>query len=336
MRRDALSFEKQVIGDAIADFAKRQFDMGVLLTRSSGNTEGIIEEWEAALKTKPFLCEQYLVRLDGMQQLKLAGAGGELGRRVWDILREVIENLPDGLHVLMTAISTREGDLNKALLSTLRGLRSLGRVIRQVTYDDWNGAGWVVERAKEKGLDLNPLQADLMISLAGRDMGRLENELEKLVLVAKEGAVDDSLVARSVGGGKEAALFSIAETLSNRDLTSALIELSALLAQGAANALPLVMVLVRFFRQVIMLKDSVSAPPTERARLLGLHPLLLKRLEKQARHFHKNEAERSLLLLYQLEHKAKQSPELAFVLLKNFFQQICQGSLKTSGPVAIS
>ena len=328
IRREAVKFEHQVLGDSPTDFAQRRFDMGDLKTR--GTTEGSIEEWEVTLKTKPFLCDQYLVRLDSIQQLKLSGIGSEVGRNVWEMLKAVLENLPDGLHILMTALVAREGDLSKPLLPTIRAMRGLGRAINHITYEEWNGASWVVNRAKAKGLQLDNSQADLMISLAGRNMERLENELEKLALISKKRVIDDLLITISVGGVKEAALFAVAGTLANRDLPSMLSELNALLGNETTQSLPLVMVLVRFFRQARMLQDSNHMSANERAKMLGLHPMLARRLEKQVQNFQKNEVEHALALLYKLEHQVKQVPSLGFVLLRKFCQQICQGDLKSS------
>jgi DNA polymerase-3 subunit delta len=79
---------------------------------------------------------------------------------------------------------------------------------------------WINDRAEHHGVDLARDAADLLANLIGNDLGRIDNELAKLALVAT-GRVTADVVASGVAFQREQQMWHMTDALTGGDIESA-------------------------------------------------------------------------------------------------------------------
>ncbi len=255
-----------------------------------------------------------------------AGASaGSAATRLHLVLERLLANPPDGLHLVLTARATRETDLSRPLLGAFKGH---GSIEKFVTYDDYNPVDFVLQGAKERGVRLSRPQAELVIQLAGNELGRLASELDKLALLFP-GATpppDDALV-RAVSGSLNASLFLITDKLGGKDLAGALGVLEHFLAETPQEHPLLIGILARHARQLLRVHAllRLRVPEADWPSQLKLHPFIAKRVAGQARRFSAPELEAMLRALAGLDVACKLRGNLTGALFREYVQAVCAG-----------
>jgi DNA polymerase III delta subunit len=256
-----------------------------------------------------------------------AGAGGSASAatRLHQLLERVLANPPAGLCLVLTAGASRESDLSRALLAKLKGR---GPIEKFVTYDDYNPVDFVLQGARERGVRLSRLQAELVIQLAGNDLGRLAGELDKLSLLFQGTAPpDDDALLRAVSGGHAASLFLITDKLGAKELPGALAVLEHFLAESPNEHPVLIGILARHARQLLLVHSlmSLRVPEADWASQLKLHPFLAKKVAAQARRFGQAELERMQRALAGLDLACKRHGHLTGPLFREYVHAACSG-----------
>ena len=115
-------------------------------------------------------------------------------------------------------------------------IRGVGVLIEVPAFREQDAERWVVAAAKEAGVTMEPRAAAQMVLLAGADLTRLRNELEKLIAYA--GATKSVSVADVnlvVTRSPEATVFELIDAIGDRRPDTALTALKVLLDSGEAE-----------------------------------------------------------------------------------------------------
>jgi DNA polymerase-3 subunit delta len=247
------------------------------------------------------------------------------------VLERLIERPPPGLYLVLTAAASRESDLSRPLLASIR---NHGSVEKSVTYDDYEPVEWVLKESRARGVNLDRPGAELFIHLAGNNLGRLAAELDKLSLLHGQGPPpDEAALVRAVHGSQRASLFLITDRLGVRDLAGALGVLEHFLADTPGEHPVLIGILSRFFRQLLHLQSLRQQGVSEAdwASRLKLPPFIVRKLAAQARRFAPGELEAILRALAGLELTLRRHAHLTGPLFREFLHAVCREGFDPSG-----
>lgn len=257
-----------------------------------------------------------------------ASPAGSGAARLHQVLERLLDHLPAGLSLLLTAQCAREADLSKELIERLR---KSGRIEKHVTYADQAPVEWLLDQARQRKLPLGAQAAETVIQRVGNDMGRLVQELDRLALLATPGQpLTEAALLEAVHAEPQGSVFTLAERVAARDLAGALAALERFLANSPHEYPLLIAVLARHFRQLrqVHMADREGATQTELAQRLKLHPFLAKRIAAQAGRFALPELERMQRALAELDVAARRSGSVMRLLVQDFLQRCCQGRFK--------
>lgn len=167
----------------------------------------------------------------------------------------------------------------------------------------WQLPSWVVERAREEGLQLDKDAAQTLVSIVGQGQQRLAREIEKLALVAHpDGRLTADEVEEWASGESSRGAYDLADALVAGDLRAALAISEQL---GARNEPPgrLAFTLVRRLGEVHRAASLLEAgmPEQRVAEAIGGPPWAAKRVIGHARKADPELLERALCALADLE-----------------------------------
>jgi DNA polymerase-3 subunit delta len=261
----------------------------------------------------PFLADRRMVIVRGLLG-RLAGHGGQTRQRARtprkseqsapDEYQTLLDSLPD-LPSTTSLAFVEEGRLNPEPLARAipRGRAAIKEYPRVVDV-----ASWVRARAKLIGLDLDEGAVRELASLGGADLRRLDSEMRKLADYADGGTVTRNEV-REMVVGRDVAVWSLLDGLAERRADKALRALRSLFAQGESPEALLGRDIEPHYRRLMVARELSLATREERTRVdpaaLGLNPATVGKWTDQASAFERQELERALELLLDLDRQIK-------------------------------
>jgi DNA polymerase III subunit delta len=189
-------------------------------------------------------------------------------------VREALATLPDDVTVVLVAHGKPAAKLAKAI-------RDCGGEVHALEAprprDLPRG---LVADAKQRGFQLDPGAAKLLVERMGANPVRLANELDRLAVWAGDGGnVGAEDLEAMVSDTSEAAVWSLSDALLEGDAEAALSISERLLAQGE-SVTGLVYALASRLRKANLALERLEAgtPPKQVESELGMHPYAAKQL----------------------------------------------------------
>ena len=190
--------------------------------------------------------------------------------------------------------------LHKAIPRGRAAIRDYPRVV--------DVPGWIRNRARLIGVDVDEGAVRELASLGGGDLRRLDSELHKLGDFAAGRTVTRADV-REMVVGRDVAIWTLLDGLAERRPEKALSALHALYNQGEPPEALLGRDIAPHYRRLMVARELSLASKQERASVdvasLGLNPATLGRWSEQAAGFERAELEHALEVLLELDRHIK-------------------------------
>jgi DNA polymerase-3 subunit delta len=184
---------------------------------------------------------------------------------------------------------------------------------------DWELAGWIRRRVRDKGGDFSGEAIALLDALVGLDLRLLDQEIDKLLMYADGRQVTAQDVRTLVSRARQASIFDLVDCVGRREADRALNLLHQMLEEGA-EPLYLLAMLARQVRILIQVSELQPQRLTRHqvASRLKLHPFVAEKGIAQARNFEPDQLVAAHQLLVQTDWMIKTGqvePQLALDLL---------------------
>ena len=267
----------------------------------------------------PFLADRRMVIVRGLIG-RLVGRGGPQrrstrgGRKAADAgsgpdeLQALLDYLPE-VPWTTSLVLVEDGRLNPG---PLEAAIPRGRAAMREYPRVQDVPGWVRNRARLIGVDLDEGAVRELAPLGGGtpgpDLRRLDSELRKLADYAAGRRVtrDD---ARELVASRDVAVWSLLDGMAERRADKALRALHTLYSQGESPEALLGRDIAPHYRRLLVARELALASREERAGVdvaaLGLNPATVGRWADQASAFEREELERALELLLELDRQIK-------------------------------
>jgi DNA polymerase-3 subunit delta len=177
------------------------------------------------------------------------------------------------------------GDRAKAPAALVKLVKDVGTVT-EVKLVRKELPGWLLQRARDRRLDLAPDGAAALVDTLGEDPGALDRALEQLATAFAGERVTREIVARQFRGLGEQHVWDLCDKAFSRDLAGAMRSLRTLLEAGEAGLMLLGAITSRL-RDLIRVKGLPERlAPAEAARRAGLRfDWQVRRYREQAKRF---------------------------------------------------
>ncbi len=162
---------------------------------------------------------------------------------------------------------------------------------------------WLARRAKERGKTLAPGVGELLAEIAGPELSRLDDAIERLSLfVGASSEIGEDAVADAIVGVKPSSVWDLVGAVGRRDLGAALAAL-ARIYDAKDRGLPLLGTLAWSARQLIKFQAATARglSPPDAARHAGAPPFKASELSAQVRKLGARDLERFLLVLADMD-----------------------------------
>jgi DNA polymerase-3 subunit delta len=309
---------KAALGGGIPAFNEDKFTAG----------EAAIDKVLSAVRTVPMMAPRRFVWIRGAERWDAndAGDAGDGKRAAAPPLDRLADYCASPVDSTCLVITSAKLD-GRRRLSALA--RKNGFVVTCDPLDRGALLAWIERRCGTLGNPIEREVAELIAEIAGTDLARLGDVLERLSLFAGSNApITEEAVGECVARVRTADTWALVDAVGRRNLGEAL-RLLADVYDSRDRGLPLLGALAWSIRQLAKFQIALEggASSDEAARRAGIfQPFRAREVEKKARLLRAKELERWLLVLAETDVALKSSRRPADAILEHMFVRLCQRS----------
>ena len=173
-------------------------------------------------------------------------------------------------------------------------------------YDNQIGP-WIQKTLKSRGYSISPKASQMLLEFLGTDLGKIDNELEKLQLITpKDTQITPELIEENIGISKDFNNFELRKAIGERDVMKAHRIINYFAQNPKDN--PLVMtisLLFAYFSQILQYHGLTDKSKGNVAKQLKVNPYFVSDYVVAAKNYPMKKVSRAIDLLHQTDAKSK-------------------------------
>ncbi|GHC62641.1 DNA polymerase III subunit delta [Ulvibacter litoralis] len=280
--------------DAISDFIEKSvlseeekgFNQMVLYGRDVS-----IDDIMSHAKRYPMMAERQVIIVKEAQDLS----------RTIENLVPYVDN-PQPTTVLVFCYKYKTLDKRKKLSKTIakKGVLFESKKLYENQVPDW-----IRRVLAGRGYTITPKAAQMLVEFLGNDLGKINNELEKLQLILKPGEqITPHIIEENIGISKDFNNFELQNAIGEKNIKKAFAIVQYFAQNPKSN--PMVMtvaLLYSFFSK--LLKYHALSNKGEAARALGVSPYFIKDYQVAARNYPMKKVSAVIASIRDIDMKSK-------------------------------
>lgn len=232
-----------------------------------------IEDVISNAKRYPMMADRQVVIVKEAQELS----------RTIDKLESYAEN-PQPTTVLVFAYKYKTLDKRKKITKLLA---KAGVVFESKKLYDNQVGDWIKRVLSGKNYAIDPKAVAMLVEFLGNDLGKINNELEKLAIILPEGStITPKLIEDNIGISKDYNVFELRKAIGEKNQLKAY-KIIEYFAQNPKDN-PLVMtvgLLFGFFSQLLQYHGLKDRNPSNVAKMLKVNPYFVKDYDVALRNY---------------------------------------------------
>ena len=210
--------------------------------------------------------------------------------------------------VLVILMHGASADKRKSLYKTVL---KQGVIVESLPLRDYETEKWVMTYYAERGLQIDPEGARLLVESTGTDLGRIAVETEKLLKNLPEGvkSISPEDIEKNVGISRQFSVFELTKALSFRDAPRA-VKVARNVGESPKFAMPMAVSMLythfnRILRYHALLQAGQGGDGAAKAKVLGVNPYFFKEYDAAVKKYSLKQAMRVISLLNDYDFKGK-------------------------------
>jgi len=280
--------------DAIAKFIEDT----VLTEEEKGFNQTILYGRDVAIDSIVSTAKRFPMMAE--RQVVIVKEAQDLSRTIENLV-SYIEN-PQPSTVLVICYKYKKLDKRKKLY---KAIEKVGVLFESKKLYDNRVPDWIRRVLAGKGYSITPKASQMLVEFLGNDLGKINNELEKLKLICKpEEEINAQIIEENIGISKDFNNFELQNAISNRNVKKAFGIIQYFTHNPKSHPLVLtVSLLFSFFSKV--LKYHALQNKSQAAKVLGVSPYFIKDYEIAARNYPMKKVSTIIAAIREIDMKSK-------------------------------
>ncbi len=189
--------------------------------------------------------------------------------------------------ILIVAYKYKKVDKRKSFYKKLNSTKSNSVVFESSRIKDYAIPKWIESEIKKRRLTISPVALILMSEYLGNDLGKIINEIDKLVINLKPNStITENEIEENIGISKDFNLFELQNAITDRDALKAFRIVEYFEANPKDHPLQMIsVVLHNYFIKVFKYHQVKNNNQNKIAAELGISPFFVKDYTKAGRVF---------------------------------------------------
>ncbi len=208
--------------------------------------------------------------------------------------------------ILIIAYKYKKVDKRKSFYKKLNSSKSTV-IFNSEKLRDWAIPKWIEAEIRTRDLSISPVALRLMSEYLGNDLGKIINEIDKLVInLNKESKITEVEIEQNIGISKDYNLFELQNALTDRDQLKAHRIVEYFEANPKDHPLQMISpMLHNYFIKVFLYHFIKNKEPNKIAAELGVHPFFVKDYAKASNVFPQHKVKDIISRIRTLDLKSK-------------------------------
>ncbi len=256
------------IEDNLLAEEEKGFNQMVLYGRDTS-----IDEIVSNAKRYPMMAERQLVIIKEAQDLS----------RSIEKLESYAEN-PQPTSVLVFCYKYKKIDKRKKLYKTIS---KTGVIFESKRLYENQIAGWIQNTLKSRDYTISPKAAQMLVEFLGVDLGKIDNELQKLQLITPKGTlISPELIEENIGISKDFNNFELRKAIGMKDEVKAHQIINYFSQNPKDNPMVVtVTLLFSYFSQILQYHGLTDQSKANVAKVLKVNPYFVSDYVVAARNY---------------------------------------------------
>lgn len=278
----------EFIEETILTEEERGFNQMVLYGR-----DVTVEDIVSNAKRFPMMAERQVVIVKEAQDLS----------RTFDKLDDYAKK-PQPSTVLVLCYKYKTVDKRKAVY---KAIKKSGVVFESKKLYDNQVPDWIKRVLSPKGYTITPKASQLLVEFLGTDLGKINNELEKLqIVLPKNTQITPEHIEENIGISKDYNNFELRKAIGAKDSVKAFKIVQYFADNPKDNPMVVtVALLFNFFSQLLQLHGMKDRNPRSVASALRVNPYFVNEYLDAARNFPMRKVSQVVALLREFDVKSK-------------------------------
>ena len=210
--------------------------------------------------------------------------------------------------VLVILLHGASVDKRKALY---KSVLKHGVIVESLPLKDYETEKWVVSFYGERGLQIDPEGARLLVESTGTDLARIAVETEKLLKNLPEGVkvITPEDIEKNIGISRQFSIFELTKALSFRDAPRA-VKVARNVGEAPKFAMPMAVSMLflhfnRILRYHALIQAGQGGDGAAKAKVLGVNPYFFKEYDAAVKKYSLRQVMRVISLLNEYDFKGK-------------------------------
>ena len=252
-----------------------------------------IDEIVSNAKRYPMMAERQVIIVKEAQ---------DLSRTIDNLL--AYANNPQPTTVLVLCYKYKTMDKRKKVF---KAIQENGVVVESKKLYENQVPGWIQNQLQEKNYSIAPKAAQMLVEFLGNDLGKINNELEKLQLICKEGTnITPEIIEENIGISKDFNNFELRKAIGEKDSLKAFRIINYFSQNPKDN--PLIMttaLLFSLFSQLLQYHALQDKSKANVAKALKVNPYFVADYVVAARNYPMKKTSQVVGLLRDVDVKSK-------------------------------
>lgn len=278
----------EFIEETVLTEEERGFNQMVLYGRDVA-----VEDIVSNAKRFPMMAERQVVIVKEAQDLS----------RTFDKLDDYAKN-PQPSTVLVLCYKYKTVDKRKAVY---KAINKTGVVFESKKLYDNQVPDWIKRVLSPRGYTITPKASQLLVEFLGTDLGKINNELEKLqIVLPKNTQITPEHIEENIGISKDYNNFELRKAIGAKDSVKAFKIVQYFADNPRDNPMVVtVALLFNFFSQLLQLHGMKDKNPRSVASALRVNPYFVNEYLDAARNFPMRKVSQVVALLREFDVKSK-------------------------------
>lgn len=236
------------------------------------------------------------------KQVVIVKEAQDLSRSI-EKLVDYCEN-PQTSTVLVICYKYKKIDKRKKLYKTIA---KTGIIFESKRLYEDKVAGWIQKVLKGRNYQISPKASEMLVEFLGNDLGKIDNELQKLQLITPQGTtITPELIEENIGISKDFNNFELRKAIGNKETVKAHRIVNYFTQNPKEN--PMVMtitLLFAYFSQLLQYHGLSDKSRANVARVLKVNPYFVSDYTMAAKNYPMKKVSQVISLLREADVKGK-------------------------------
>ncbi len=167
--------------------------------------------------------------------------------------------------------------------------------------------GWIEHYLKDKGFDITPKAAALLVEFLGNDLSKIINSLDKLIINKGDQArIDEKEIEEQVGISKDYNVFELGNAVLYRDAGKAFRIIRYFASNPKAGPMPVVTAsFFMLYSKLLLFHRYRPSSPQEMSKILKISPFYSKDYKKGAGNYNGEQIKKAIEIIAEYDLKSK-------------------------------